>query len=181
MVDVKSQRLFMAMDRAFYLIWLGFPLFIWSLVRQVQDGPEQLAALVPGQDLCLQELPQVARFSAAGKAAFWTTFGVEMVIYAVLLALAHQVVHRCAKGRVFVAPMISSLWRIVMIISAFPVIDLILQNLSLWAYAQTGDLPFFLPSFTLDVPVIGVGLLLMTMAMAMRMAVDMHSDAELTI
>lgn len=104
-----------------------------------------------------------------------------MLVYTVLLALAHQVMHRCATGRVFVAAMIVSLRRIGMIIAAFPFIDLVLQNLSLWDYLQTGNLLFFSPSFALDVPVIGVGLLLVTMAAAMRMAVDLHSDAELTI
>ena len=111
----------------------------------------------------------------------WSVFGIQMLPDTVLLALAHQVAHRCATGRVFMAAMIVSLRRIGMIIAAVPFIDLVLQNLSLWAYVQTGDLPYFSPGIALDVPVIGVGLLLVTMAAAMRRAVDLHSDAELTI
>lgn len=181
MTDPKTQRLFLWIDRAFYLIWLCFPVMIWLFVQAVQNAPAELAALAPDQAACLQALPQVAFFSTSGTWVFWTVFGIQMLFYTVLLALAHQVVHRCATGRVFVAAMIVSLRRIGIIIAAFPFVDLVMQNLSLWAYVKTGDLLVFLPSYALDVPVIGVGLLLVTMAAAMRMAVDMHSDAELTI
>jgi hypothetical protein len=104
-----------------------------------------------------------------------------MALFAVLLAMAHAVIHRCATGRVFVAGMIGTLHRIGLLIIAFPVIDLLLQNLTMWVYVRTGDVMTFSPEFALDVPVIGVGLLLITMAAAMRMAVQLHQDAELTI
>jgi hypothetical protein len=179
--DPATQRVFLWLDRAFWLIWLGFPLLIWLLVQQVRNGPAELAALAPDQAACLAELPQPARFSPTGQWVFWGSFAVEMAIYAVLLALAHRVVHRCATGQIFVAPMIASLRQIGLIIAIFPLVDLILQNLGTWAYVQTGDLLAFSGSFALDVPVIGVGLLLMTMAAAMRLAVQMHDEARLTI
>ena len=181
MTDPKSQRLFRWINWAFYLIWLCFPVFIWTVVRQIMDGPAQLVALAPDQAACLQELPQVALFSAAGRLVFWTTFAIDIAVYAVLLALAHQIVYRCATGKVFVSSMIGSLRMIGTVIAIYPFADLLLQNLSLWAFVKSGDLPFFSPTFTLDVTVIGVGLLFVTMAMAMRMAVNMHADAELTI
>ncbi len=181
MTDPAPHYLFRWIDRAFWLIWLGFPVLIWALVRQVQDAPSQLAALAPDQAACLADLPQVALFSAEGKTVFWVGFGLEMLIYAILLALAHQVVRRCARGEVFVAPMITSLKWIGLIIAGFPVFDLLLQNATAWAFVQTGDLLTFVGSYALDIPVLGVGLLLVTMAMAMRLAVRMHQDAELTI
>jgi hypothetical protein len=181
MIDPATLRLFYWLDKAFWLIWFGFLALIWVLVRQVQDTPALLAALAPDQAACLAELPQVALFSVAGQTVFWLGFAFTMTIYAVLLAMAHRVIRRCAAGQVFVAPMITSLKRIGIIIAAFPLVDLVLQNASAWAYVQTGDMVSFAGSLALDFPVIGVGLLLITMAMAMRMAVQMHQDVALTI
>ncbi len=181
MIDPATQRLFYWIDKAFWLIWLGFFALVWLLVREVQNVPAVLAALAPEQAACLAELPQVALFSTAGQFVFWLGFAFTMLVYAVLLAMAHQVIRRCAAGQIFVAPMITSLKRIGIIIAAFPLVDLVLQNASAWAYVQTGDMAAFAGSLALDIPVIGVGLLLVTMAMAMRMAVQLHQDAALTI
>lgn len=151
------------------------------LVREIQKVPAQLAALAPDQEACLPELPLVALFSVAGQSVFWMGFGFTMCVYAVLMSMAYQVIRRCAAGQVLIAPMITSLKRIGIIIAAFPLVDLALQNVSAWAYEQTGDSMSFAGSYALDFPVIGVGLLLMTMATAKRMAVQMHQDAALTI
>jgi hypothetical protein len=181
MNNTSPQRLFIWLDRAFWLIWLGFLVFIYALVRQVQNAPAELAALAPDQAACLAALPQLAQFSAAGQLVFWGSFAIEMAVMALLLFMAHQVVHRCAIGQVFVAAMITSLRRIGTVIAIFPVLDLALQNICAWAYVQTGDMIAFSGSYALDVTVMGMGLLLVTMAAAMRMAVDMHRDAALTI
>jgi hypothetical protein len=181
MTDPTTHRLFYWLDRAFWLIWLGYPVFIWLLVQSVLDAPAQLLALAPDQAACLGELPLPTTFSATGQWVFWGGFAVQMALFALLLAMAHAVIHRCATGRVFVAGMISTLHRIGLLIIAFPVIDLLLQNLSMWVYVQTGDAMSFSADLALDVPVIGVGLMLITIAAAMRMAVQLHHDAELTI
>ena len=104
-----------------------------------------------------------------------------MAVYAVLLVLTHQIIHRCATGQVFVATMITALRRIGLVIAVYPLVDLGLTNLAVFVYAQAGDVATWLPDFALDLPVIAVGLLLVTMAAAMRMAVRLHQDAELTI
>lgn len=181
MSNPSSQAVFIWMSRAFWLIWLGFPVLVWLLVSEILAGPERLRELAPDQAACLGDLPQLVNFSAAGAFVFWVTFAIEFAIYAVLLAMAHSVIRRCAQGRVFVAPMIAMLQRIGILIAVLPLIDLILMNASMWFFTVTGDLPVFIPSFALDIPVLGVGLLLITMAAALRMAVDLHDDAQLTI
>ncbi len=181
MNDQAAQRIFIWADRAFWLIWLGFPVLIWLLVMQVLDSRARLAALAPEQAACLAGLPQVVNFSATGQLVFWSAFGIEMAIYAALLAMAHWVIHCCAGGRVFVLPMIGMLRRIGIVIAVYPLISLLLLNLSMAAYVATGDMVVFIPDFALDLPVLGVGLLLMVMAAAMRMAARLHQDAELTI
>jgi hypothetical protein len=151
------------------------------LVREIRAAPERLAELAPDQAACLADLPQLARFTPTGQAIFWTGFAVEFAVYAVLLALAHQVIHRCATGRVLVAQMIGSLRWIGLVIAGWPLLDLLIVNLSEAAFVATGDMPFYRPTVALDLPVLGVGLLLLTMSVAMAQAVRLREDADLTI
>lgn len=181
MKDQAAMRLFFWADRAFWLIWLGFPVLIWVAVRGVLTAPEQLAVLAPDQAACLAGLPLVVNFSPVGRAVFWSGFAIEFAIFAILLLLAHRVIHRCAMGEVFVLPMIGSLRLIGTLIALFPLLDLAITNLSMLVYVAIGDIPVFEPNFALDVTVIGMGLLMVVMAAAMRMAVRLHRDAELTI
>lgn len=181
MTDAKAKALFTLADRAFWLIWFAFPLVIWIVVREVLNVPAAMAAMAPDQAACLADIPQVAKFSPAGRAIFWGFFSLQFAVYALLLALAHRVIHRCAKGRIFVAEMIGSLRMIGGIIACWPLLDLCLQNLTMLAYVATGDLASFVSSYALDLPTLGIGVLLLVMAAAMRMAVAMQRDADLTI
>jgi len=181
MVDSATRQLFIWLDRAFWLIWIGFPVFVWLIVDGIMSIPGQLAKMVPDQAACIAKLPQVMNFSLMGRTVFWSVFALELAFYAALLVMAHRVIHHCATGRLFMAGMIGTLRAIGMTIAVFPVLDLMLGNLAMAAYTANGDLPVFLPDFALDLPVMGIGLLLITMAAAMRTAVRLHRDAELTI
>lgn len=181
MTDPAAPRLFVLADRAFWLIWLGFPVLLWLAVQNVLQTPERLAALAPDQAACLNALPMVTRFSMPGQLAFWAAFAVEFAVYLVLLALAHRVIHRCAEGRVFVAEMIGLLRLIGLIIAIWPLVDLVMSNAAMAVFVALGDVATFQPVFALDLPVVGVGLLLIVMASAMRQAVRLRQDAELTI
>jgi hypothetical protein len=181
MADARTQRLFLMLDKAFWLIWLGFPILIWLIVTEVLDAPSRLVDLAPDQVACIDALPMVVNFSAIGQAAFWVSLAFELAANALLLGLAHRVIHRCATGRVFVAEMIGTLRLIGWIIALWPMADLILSNATLAVFTAMGDIAAYQPNFALDLPVLGVGLLLITMAAAMRMAVRLHDDAALTI
>ena len=181
MTAAHPHRIFVWLDRAFWLIWLGFPVLIWLLVSEIRSAPEQLAEINPEAADCIAKLPQIAGFSATGQFAFWAAFGIEFVVYAVLLALAHGVIHRCATGRVFVDEMIGALRLIGLIIASWPLADLVLQNVTGAVLAWTGDLPAFSATVALDLPVLGVGLLMVTMSVAMAQAVRLREDADLTI
>lgn len=176
-----TQRLFIYADRAFWLIWLAFPILVWLTVRDVLDAPATLAAVAPQQQACLQTLPLVVNFSQAGQVIYWLLVSVELGLYVVLLGMAHRVIHTCAVGRVFVADMIGTLRLIGWIITLWPVADLILSNLAFGFWTYQGDLAAFVPNYALDLPVVGVGMLLIVMAQAMQMAIALHRDAELTI
>jgi hypothetical protein len=179
--EPKAERLFIWLDRGFWLVWAGFPWLVWSVVHGTLTAPDQLAAQLPDQAACIASLPNVTTLHGWSQVAFWGTFLVENAVYIVLLAHAHLVIHRCARGQVFVAPMITILRRIGAIITGFPVLDLALSNLTNWTLYDMGDTAVFQPSFALDVPVVGVGLLLLAIAYAMRQGVALHRDASLTI
>jgi hypothetical protein len=181
MRDTKAEQLFTWLDRGFWLIWAGFPLLIWAVIHGTLTAPDQLAAQLPDQAACIASLPNVRTLHLWSQLVFWGSFGVEFALYAVLLAHAHLVIHRCALGQVFVDPMIRVLRRVGLIIAAFPVLDLALGNLTNWVLYAAGDTAVFQPSFALDLPVLGVGLLLLAVAYAMRQAVALHRDATLTI
>jgi hypothetical protein len=181
MREAGAERLFVWLDRGFWLIWAAFPLLIWAIVQGTLTAPDQLAAQLPDQAACIATLPNIRTLHPMAQWVFWGTFAVEFAIYAVLLAHAHLVIRRCARGQVFVGAMIAILRRIGMIITLFPLLDLALGNLTAWTLFATGDVAVYQPSFALDVPVLGVGLLLLAIAHAMRQGVALQRDAALTI
>ncbi len=179
--DVRMKRLFVWMDRGFWLIWLAFPVLIWLLVSEVLAMPERLAKLAPDQIECLANLPQLANFSFSGRFAFWLGFGAEFLVYAVILGLAHLVIHRCAVGPVLFDDMNRVLHWVGIVIAGWSVAQVLLANLLGLALRASGDVPVFEPTFALDLPVLGVGLLIIALSVAMRHAVRLREDADLTI
>ena len=49
MQDAATHRMFYWLDRAFWVIWLGFPVLIWVSVQAVLNAPAQILALAPDQ------------------------------------------------------------------------------------------------------------------------------------
>jgi Protein of unknown function (DUF2975) len=180
-IDARTERLFVWMDRAFWLIWLAFPVLIWLLVSEVLAMPQKLAELSPDLADCLATLPQLANFSPLGRTVFWVGFAAEFAVYAVVLGLAHLVIHRCALGRALFDDMIRVLRWIGIVIAGWSVAEVVLANLLGLAMRASGDVPVFDPVFTLDLPVLGVGLLIVALSLAMGHAVRLREDADLTI
>lgn len=178
MMGVASQRVFRTLERAFWGLWLLFPVYVVVLVREILADP---VAAYPGLADCAAAIPQVATFGLAGQVIFWSGFALHLAVFAALVALAHAVVRSCARGRTFVAPLVRHLRNIGWIVVCYPVLDLLLLNLTGAALEATGDMPGFAPTFALDLPTLGVGLLLLTMAMAMDQAMVLQQDADLTI
>lgn len=176
-----SSRLFSWISRGFWLLWLAFPVFIWLSIAAVTGQPDELAAMVPGQAECVEQLPQVVNFTPAGQMVYWADFAIHLLFFAGVLAVAHRVILSCARGEMFVAPLIRRLRLIGITISLFPPVSLLLSNLSMAAYVATGDLPSFIPDYALDLPTLGIGLLLIAISLAMRQAMQLQQEADLTI
>lgn len=164
-----------------WAVWLNFPACVWIPAREIFGQADLLTELAPDHAACVAALPFVQSFSLVGKLAFRALFGANFAFFAALLAMAHLVIRSFARGHLFVKPLIRMLWWIALVITLFPVADLVLSNLVQGLLVRSGDLPVFLPDIAFDVTVFGVGLLLLKVAVAMRQAMRLHRDAELTI
>ena len=174
-------RLFRWLDRAFWAVWIGFPVYAAVVVSDILRARSRIEAAVPDLAGCLAGLPDPTRFSATGQVLFWGAIALHFAVYAGLLALGHAVVRDCARGRVFVAPLVARLQALGALVAAYPVFDLAVSNGVAAGLAAMGDLPTFAPDLALDVTVMGVGLLLLALASAMAAALRLREDADLTI
>jgi len=179
-VPAGSLRLFRLLDRLFWLVWLGLPFMIYMTVRTA-DGAQLDALFDAADQACMEAAPTLGRMSAAGRSIWWTALIVQYSIYAVLLFLAHRMIHRFAGGRILVTETLGGLRGVALIITAYPFYDLVSRNLLTFGLATTGDLKAFLPDPGIDVTVLGVGLLILTLVAALRHAVTLQQDADLTI
>lgn len=174
-------RLFRWLDRAFWAVWLGFPVYVAVVVSDILWSRARIEEAMPGMAACMDDLPDPTRFSAFGQALFWGAIALHFAFYAGILALGHAVIRDCARDRIFVAPLIARLKTVGALVAAYPLLDLALSNGVAAALAATADLPGFVPDLAFDVTVLGVGLLLLALASAMAAALRLRQDADLTI
>jgi len=174
-------RLFLWLDRCFWAVWLGFPIYAGVVVSDILRARAMIADTVPETAICLADLPDPTRFSVSGQVLFWGWITLHFVFYAGVLALGHAVVRDCTRGRIFVAPLIARIKLIGVLVAAYPLLELALANAVAAALAAMGDLPTFAPELAFDVTVLGVGLLLLALASAMAAALRLREDADLTI
>lgn len=177
----ESPRLFVVLDRLFWLVWLAFPIVIWLNYSAILDQSALTAELPPSESNCAELVPQVANFSINGKAQVLAYFLTQYAVYAWLLYLAHTAIHRCATGRVFVSGTLDTLKLLGIIIVAWPFFDLAASNLLGYALTLTGDLKNYSPNLLFDVGPFGVGLLILTMHAVMGHAIVLKQDHDLTI
>jgi hypothetical protein len=180
MTPARRQALHRWLDRAFTLIWLGFPVVLALSARDALTMRARAAA-DPSFAPCAGLVPDVAALGQLAAALWWGAFAIEFAFYAAVLFLAHRVVRRCAQGRALVAEMIGTLRAIGLLIASWPVVDLVLSNGLMAALHALGELPFWEAHLLPDLPTLGVGLLFLTMAEAMAQAVALREDADLTI
>lgn len=176
-----ESRLFIWLDRLFWLLWPAFAGMILLAYMATVTGDQQIAASGTIKEECLAQLPRFSAFSAGGKTAYWVLFSFEFLVYGALLALAHLMIHRFARGRVFVADTLSSLKWLGMIVTAWPFYEILSSNGLTYALYRLGDLKLFQPTLVPDLPVFAVGLMILTLYAVMRRAIELKTDTDLTI
>lgn len=177
----ENPRLFVVLDRLFWLVWVALPIVMWLTYSTVLDQSAVRAELPADASNCADLLPQVALFSRSGKAGVLGYFVFQYAVYAWLLFLAHTAIHRCATGRVFVSGTLDTLKLLGIIIVAWPFADLAASNLLEYALTLTGDLKHYNLNLLFDVGPFGVGLLILTMRAVLGHAIVLKQDHDLTI
>jgi hypothetical protein len=171
---------FRLIDKAFWLVWLGFPVMI--LVSITHNNRSQVAKTIPADRAqCLDLMPDPATMSATGKVIYWGLFAFELSIYVVLLATLHVIIHRFASGRIYVRETLQSLSWIGAVLIVWPFLDVVVPDLAAYVLHQRGDITYFAPTYVVDVGPIAVGVFLFAFRTMLEHAMAMKSEHDLTI
>lgn len=172
------QRTFRRIDRAFWLVWLLFPL---TFLQSTGFGPATLMseADIDAAAACVGLA--MSPLSPAGQALFWVRFGAEFMVYGTGLALAHWIIHRAASGRVLADEVLWAVRAMGLLLLIWPLVGLASDNMTLYAIAQSPGGPAFAPIWIPDIIVMGFGLFFLMLALVLQEAVTLKQDAALTI
>lgn len=172
---------FRTLDRLFWIAWVGFPIMIWIAYVTLNDPASALVGMTPELTKCLALLPQPAQMSPLGKAMFWGLFVFQLSIYVVLLTFLHRIIHRFASGRIFVSETLKSLWWIGATLVVWPFLDTAVTNVVAFTLKARGDIITFIPSYTIDVGPIAVGVFLIALRYVLEHGIALKSENDLTI
>lgn len=182
--SMRAQRRlwFRRLDRAFWAIWAAFPAVIYLAYRANTTAATAIAeSLKPEQAACASIVANPLHMSVRGQLLFWTLFAFQLSFYVVLIGILHRMVHRFAKGRIFVSETLQSVWWMGIILVVWPFVDIVTSNIAAYALHRIGDVKFFLPSYNLDVGTIAGGVFLMALKFVIEHAILLQSENELTI
>jgi len=103
-VREARQRWFQRLDLAFWAIWAALPLTVWLAYRANTTASASIAAsLSPEQVKCAGIVSNPLNMSRPGQLLFWALFSFQLSFFAVLIGILHRMVHRFARGRIFVS------------------------------------------------------------------------------
>lgn len=181
-VREARQRWFRRLDLAFWVIWAALPVMVWLAYRTTTTASASIAAsLNPEQAKCAGIVTNPLDMSPQGQLLFWTLFGLQLSFFAVFIGILHRMVHRFARGRIFVSETLQGMWWMGIILVIWPFIDLITGNAVAYALHEMGDRKFFLPSYNVDIGTIAGGVFLMALKFVIEHAIVLQSENELTI
>ncbi|MGY4625826.1 DUF2975 domain-containing protein [Bradyrhizobium sp. USDA 4486] len=181
-VREARQRWFRRLDLAFWAIWAALPVMVWLAYRANTTASASIAAsLSPEQAKCAGIVANPLDMSRRGQLLFWTLFALQLSFFAVLIGILHRMVHRFARGRIFVSETLQGVWWMGIILVIWPFIDLITSNAVAYALHEIGDVKFFLPSYNIDIGAIAGGVFLMALKFVIEHAIRLQSENELTI
>lgn len=178
--NVRIKR-FVMLDRLFWLVWLGLPVMIWVAYSTANDPSALVAQLPPGLAQCARLMVRPGEMSPDGRVLYWALFGLQISIYLVLLGALHLVVHRFARGQVFVSETLPTVFWLGVTLIVWPFLDTAATQMVLAALKARGDVPVYLESYAIDVAPVAVGLFLVALYYVLDHAIAMKSEHDLTI
>lgn len=177
----ESTRWFRVLDRAFWLIWLGFPLMMWLVYQANTNAPRIGEQLPPEFKNCIALMPMPQNMKGGSAAIFWIMFIVNFSIYAIVLWVFHAILHRFARGRIYVSETLASLQFVGIALIVWPFVDALVQNAGMYALHQRGDLPIYVPTGVIDIGPVAVGVFLLAIKLMLSHAIALKSEHDLTV
>ena len=167
---------FRLINRLFWLVWILYPLVFLSSLQ-----PEGFAPVGTPPEVCRPWLMDDASLTPRARAVLWARVGAEFVIWGIGLGLGHWVIHRAAKGRVLVTEILWPVRAMALLLLIWPVVGLILDNLTAWTIANALPGQDYAPIWLPDIGIMGFGLFTIRIATVLTHAVDLARETELTI
>lgn len=177
----ESTRWFRIFDKAFWLIWLGFPLMMWLVYLTNTNAPQIGEQLPTEYKNCVALMPTPQTMQGLSAAIFWGMFVFNFSIYVIVLTVFHVIVHRFACGQIYVSETLASLQLVAIALIAWPFLDSLVQNAGLYALHQRGDLPIYLPNMVIDIGPVAIGVFLLAIKLMLNHAIALKSEHDLTI
>jgi hypothetical protein len=177
MEDVHAQRLFIQINRLFWLIWVLLPFCLYKAIPWLEGSPDQL--FLAHQEPCAGNA--VKTLSETGQYFAWLYFGINTGIYLVLFGLMHRLVHGFAAGKVFLKQTLVMMSYIAGLVICWPLVNVVSFNLVGWQLANMGDLQVFQPDFRMDVMTLGSGFFLLVIRVILSHALALHEESRFTI
>lgn len=177
----EATRWFRVFDRVFWLIWLGFPLMMWLVYQANTDAPQVAEQLPPEYKNCAALLPSPQTMHGLSAAIFWGMFISNFSIYFVVLTVFHVILHRFARGRIYVSETLASLQLVAIVLIVWPFLDALVQSTGLYALHQRGDLPLNTPRMVIDIGPVAIGVFLLAIKHMLKHAIALKSEHDLTI
>jgi Protein of unknown function (DUF2975) len=179
-LSTTQSRWFNIMDKAFWLLWIAFPISFFVIAWLVLDPHTYQAGLTPAQIACVGDLKTPPNYSLLGKVVFWSKFVFDFVFYGCLLFILHSTIHRFAKGNIFDAFTLRKMHWLGVILIAYPIIAFFLVFCMSAILRMTGDANELIGN-VFDVAPIAVGVFIMSIKFVLQNAMILKSENDLTI
>jgi Protein of unknown function (DUF2975) len=175
-----QRRWFNFMDKAFWLLWIAFPITFGVIVWIILDPHTYQTGLTAAQITCLGDFKTPLTYSPLGKFAFWSNFVFDFVFYACLLFILHSTIHRFARGNIFDGHTLRNMQWLGVILIGYPIFKFLTVYTMAEILRATGDAAESFGNF-FDVGPIAVGVFIMSIKFVLQNAMTLKSENDLTI
>jgi hypothetical protein len=174
---------FSLLDKLFWLLWILLPVMFAYLVVALLDNTviSEMQGTAGEKAACAATVPNPANYSTTGKFLFWTGIAYVFSFYAILMFLLHRMIHRFAKGHMFVDDTLRSMHQLGVVLIGFSLIQSLVSMISSFGLQATDNVPVFYYNFIPDPAPLAVGLFLLAIKYVLKNAMALKTENELTI
>jgi len=169
-----KQSTFKWLDAIFWGVWLLMPFLIWQAFDPIWSQPYSYEEYDVGP-------PNVAAYSALGKVLVTFATGFDKLFELIILALMHRLVRQFKRGDLLIETTLSTIKYMAWVISAMPIVEILIFNLNSYLLYRLGDIPAWQPLYTFQVMAFAMGLFLYALQMLIQHAIALQKDVDLTV